>query len=207
MVFYYDFETGNCNAFELIEKVRDMTDTINGWIDDFSNKGFKTEFCDGRYIDGVSMSYVKDKTNEYLQLDLKENGDFVYRERKNGSIEKHAVVLGRNQYVRFYTTVRNMHVGMHYSIRIVVLNQGMDDIIDGIIFGCTIDGYKDYLKTIHWDDMRKYKLKEANYKCQLCGVKETELHVHHNNYDNLGDECPSDLIVLCKDCHSKFHNK
>lgn len=67
--------------------------------------------------------------------------------------------------------------------------------------------HKEYIKSEEWDIKRKTKLKEANYKCQLCAENQTELHVHHNNYDNLGYEDMSDLIVLCKDCHSKFHDK
>lgn len=65
--------------------------------------------------------------------------------------------------------------------------------------------YAEYLKTDHWVSMRKYMLKKAHYKCQLCGNKQ-ELHVHHRTYENRGNELPQDLIVLCASCHRKFHN-
>jgi 5-methylcytosine-specific restriction endonuclease McrA len=66
--------------------------------------------------------------------------------------------------------------------------------------------YKDYLETEHWKITRKKALKRANYKCQLCSSNE-ELNVHHNTYENRGNEKDEDLIVLCHHCHSKFHDK
>lgn len=67
--------------------------------------------------------------------------------------------------------------------------------------------HKKYIQSEEWNIKRKAKLKDAGYKCQLCSANETELHVHHNNYENLGNEEMTDLIVLCKECHSKFHDK
>lgn len=66
--------------------------------------------------------------------------------------------------------------------------------------------YKQYLETEHWKSIRESKLKETGYKCQLCSKTDAELHVHHNTYERIGDEDMNDLIVLCKDCHKKFHN-
>jgi len=64
--------------------------------------------------------------------------------------------------------------------------------------------YKEYLKTIHWQRMRHQVLKRAGNKCQVC-KHDSELNVHHNNYANLWDEQPEDLIVLCKSCHELYH--
>lgn len=66
--------------------------------------------------------------------------------------------------------------------------------------------YTDYIQSEKWKEKRKIKLKQVNNKCQLCNASNTELHVHHNNYDNLGHESINDLTVLCKDCHEKFHD-
>lgn len=71
--------------------------------------------------------------------------------------------------------------------------------------------YKDFLNTPYWDGVRNYKLKRANYCCELCGRKGI-LNVHHKTYANHGSEhirsiANSDLIVLCKNCHEKFHDK
>ena len=65
--------------------------------------------------------------------------------------------------------------------------------------------YKEYLNSPHWRETRKAALERAWYRCQLCN-SEKNLNVHHNNYDRLWYESPRDLIVLCSDCHAKFHD-
>lgn len=64
--------------------------------------------------------------------------------------------------------------------------------------------YKDYLETNHWQEFRKRALSRAGYRCQLCNGKKP-LHVHHRTYENRGEERYQDVIVLCADCHKKFH--
>lgn len=70
--------------------------------------------------------------------------------------------------------------------------------------------YRDFLQTPYWDFVASMKKYRADYKCELCGATKC-LHVHHKSYENHGREHTSkglkDLIVLCKDCHSKFHDK
>jgi len=66
--------------------------------------------------------------------------------------------------------------------------------------------YKEYLETDHWREKRKSALYRAKFKCQLCSSKEN-LHVHHNTYENRGNEKNEDLIVLCKECHERHHGK
>lgn len=66
--------------------------------------------------------------------------------------------------------------------------------------------YKKYLKTHHWLITRDLALERAEYKCQLCASKES-LNVHHNTYENRGCEKDEDLVVLCENCHAKFHDK
>lgn len=67
--------------------------------------------------------------------------------------------------------------------------------------------YNDYLKTMHWKIIKYFITYRANYKCQLCGTSKDILNVHHNTYKNRGEEKLEDLIVLCKKCHEKFHDK
>jgi hypothetical protein len=66
--------------------------------------------------------------------------------------------------------------------------------------------YPEYLESPEWQDIRKRKLKQARYKCELCNATGT-LDVHHRTYERRGDERLSDLIVLCRECHSKHHAK
>ena len=66
--------------------------------------------------------------------------------------------------------------------------------------------YAEYLKSEHWQSIRVKALERADNKCQLCS-SEVMLQVHHNTYKNRGNEKLTDLVVLCRGCHSKFHNK
>jgi hypothetical protein len=66
--------------------------------------------------------------------------------------------------------------------------------------------YSEYLQTEHWAETRKAAMRRARYACQLCGAK-GRLNVHHKTYERRGCEEPNDLIVLCQDCHAKFHDK
>lgn len=65
--------------------------------------------------------------------------------------------------------------------------------------------YAEYLKTDHWQNMRRKMLKRAGFSCQLCNASGVSLHVHHRTYERRGQEAYSDLIVLCADCHETFH--
>ena len=66
--------------------------------------------------------------------------------------------------------------------------------------------YEQYLQTTHWGYMRRLKLHEASWRCQLCNDEEN-LQVHHRTYERRGNEDPADLLVLCRECHAKFHDK
>lgn len=66
--------------------------------------------------------------------------------------------------------------------------------------------YSDYLKTTHWDTIRLAALKRAGYRCQICNTGNTTLDVHHRTYERRGSELPTDLTVLCRACHEKFHD-
>ena len=71
--------------------------------------------------------------------------------------------------------------------------------------------YKDYLKTDHWQKLRKEKIKKVK-DCEICGTKNTILDVHHKRYKDwrgesyLFREPKGVLKVLCRDCHFLFHN-
>ena len=60
--------------------------------------------------------------------------------------------------------------------------------------------YTNYLKSNEWQSRRQSKLRHAKERCEQCGEREG-LQVHHLNYERLGREADSDLIVLCKSCH------
>ena len=64
--------------------------------------------------------------------------------------------------------------------------------------------YSQYLNSKEWDEKRKIKLIESDYKCQRCGEKQN-LQVHHKHYENIKKEKPEDLVVLCDVCHEMAH--
>jgi hypothetical protein len=72
-----------------------------------------------------------------------------------------------------------------------------------VLFLCRMP-YGEYLQTEHWKEMRKRALAAAEYRCQVCNIGDG-LTVHHRTYERRGEELLSDLITLCKSCHSIFH--
>ena len=71
--------------------------------------------------------------------------------------------------------------------------------------------YNDFLKTLYWEAIAMHKKHKSSYKCSMCGNTKN-LSTHHNTYKNHGyehknDVINKDLIVLCQNCHNKFHDK
>lgn len=68
--------------------------------------------------------------------------------------------------------------------------------------------YKDYLKTDHWQEIRRDALARALWRCQMCGKHSDDgsLHVHHRSYRSRGFESPEDVVVVCAGCHKNFHD-
>lgn len=77
----------------------------------------------------------------------------------------------------------------------------------------TAKWYRDYLETPHWAEIRQLKIDTAGPRCERCGElprrglngAELGLHVHHRNYDRVGQELLTDLEVLCEACHKIEH--
>lgn len=63
-----------------------------------------------------------------------------------------------------------------------------------------------YMEQEEWQVRRVQALTRAGYKCQACSRRNTTLDVHHNSYENYGNERPQDLIVLCRPCHQRLHD-
>ena len=66
--------------------------------------------------------------------------------------------------------------------------------------------YRRYLKSYDWQIHRQRALKAAGYRCQVCN-SEVDLEAHHRTYDNLYDEQPGDLSILCAKCHGIFSER
>ncbi len=62
--------------------------------------------------------------------------------------------------------------------------------------------YPRYIETDTWRAKRITVLERDGYLC-VCGANASV--VHHKRYDNIGKEPLSDLVSLCKDCHTDIH--
>ena len=69
--------------------------------------------------------------------------------------------------------------------------------------------YQEYINSDEWKKKASEAKKRANWRCQICNKHQSKipLHTHHRTYENLGNEKPEDLTVLCEDCHALFHGK
>jgi len=59
---------------------------------------------------------------------------------------------------------------------------------------------EEYYKSPQWQYKRLQKIRQAGYKCELCG-RSGSLDVHHLDYGTLYDEDMSDLQAVCRRCH------
>lgn len=66
--------------------------------------------------------------------------------------------------------------------------------------------YQAYLRTPEWQARRQVALAAALNRCQVCNGAE-RLDVHHRTYERIFNELPTDLTVLCRNCHSLYHGK
>ena len=64
--------------------------------------------------------------------------------------------------------------------------------------------YEAYLQTEQFNNIRQAVLARDGYKCVVCGSTDM-LQAHHLTYRNLYHEPTSDLITLCRKCHSIYH--
>jgi hypothetical protein len=65
--------------------------------------------------------------------------------------------------------------------------------------------YGQYLQTPEWQSTRLRAIENSQGKCERCGAIQIDLQVHHKNYERVGQELQTDLMVLCKECHEKVH--
>ncbi len=68
--------------------------------------------------------------------------------------------------------------------------------------------YADQLKNPMWQKRRLEVLSDNQFTCELCGDKETELHVHHRLYLKglkAWEYNTDQLQCLCSRCHEDIH--
>lgn len=195
-----NFELSGLEGFEGVSKCLSLIDKS---IKDIVNK-FDFIDNDGNIVRYSLLRVVDDESHRGFQIvnigeDLKILKCFDVRsELCEMRIEERALRLVIEKSV---TNDKYLILEMRLEFRI------KEDEYHFEIGRCEIETYEDYLETKHWKEASLGIKNIYDNKCCLCGASETELHVHHNNYNNIGREKLTDLIVLCKDCHSKFHDK
>ncbi len=65
--------------------------------------------------------------------------------------------------------------------------------------------YDVYIKSQHWKNFRLQTLRHR-FQCEVCANRRF-LQVHHRNYECVGKEEQSDVLVLCRRCHGKLHKR
>lgn len=69
--------------------------------------------------------------------------------------------------------------------------------------------YYDFLKTPYWKTISRRVKAASSWTCRDCGAK-SDLQTHHKSYDFHGKEhlfWETELVCLCKKCHSDIHEK
>lgn len=68
--------------------------------------------------------------------------------------------------------------------------------------------YYSYLLSDLWKGIREEALARANWKCERCSLKSSNLNVHYKTYIHIGgQELPQELEVLCFTCHQIADSK
>lgn len=66
--------------------------------------------------------------------------------------------------------------------------------------------YNRYIKSPIWSKKRKEAFLFHGKFCHKC-TNTTNLQVHHLTYENIFNEKMEDLMILCKPCHKRVHEK
>ncbi len=66
--------------------------------------------------------------------------------------------------------------------------------------------HQKYLDSDDWKERRPMWLIKWGFRCSVCNAgTEAILDIHHRTYERRGHEEETDCIVLCRACHTLFH--
>ena len=70
------------------------------------------------------------------------------------------------------------------------------------------EDYRVYLTSRAWYNKRQEVLARAHGRCEVCGIANVPLEVHHMVYaGHRGEEELSDLVAVCERCHAEAHRE
>lgn len=64
--------------------------------------------------------------------------------------------------------------------------------------------YSDYLLSDKWVEFKRRIALDRGKKCEVC-KKVPWFSLHHKTYARLFNELPTDVLLVCKDCHVLLH--
>lgn len=193
--FRYEFNKGICFVFSGRESFYGYYDCINKVANYIKNE-----------ISVHDIFSINGKKLEEVRIIIE--GYDIYMEISGLKYGIGLIVKDKNIISTFdkFSINKNAYKNGNNIIYELFFNWVIEGYEESVAIGSFIcSDYDEYLNCNHWDNVRNIKKEEAEYKCQLCSSNE-KLNVHHNNYNNLFMEESNDLIVLCEDCHKKFHN-
>ncbi len=70
--------------------------------------------------------------------------------------------------------------------------------------------YTQYLRSSHWQNLRRAVLERDGYRCQNCfrHVTDMDAHIHHQSYvgfNRVGYSFAFECVTLCPRCHEEYH--
>ena len=67
--------------------------------------------------------------------------------------------------------------------------------------------YREYLRTPHWQGLRRQVRERAEGKCEVLWCNRQGRDTHHLTYERIGNERLDDLVLLCRRCHCLAHRR
>ncbi len=143
------------------------------------------------------------KLREWLKIncpsiEVPKTGDLKY------CLEKYFETLGRKK--------KNKRSGL---ILLEEYNNPASPIYKGIkVKGLTLakkkskkSEYVRYIGSKKWKDLKKSIIEKRGNACERCNAKPKQIDLHHKTYIRLFNEEENDVMLLCRGCHEKEHNK
>lgn len=67
--------------------------------------------------------------------------------------------------------------------------------------------YEKYLLSTKWKEFKAELKRVRSDRCEGCGKIDVPLDGHHLTYERLFNELPQDVLLLCRLCHEKVHQR
>jgi len=181
------------------------------------NLNYICKECGKECVDTVTKTFVSKILNGTEKLICEECKEKIKIEKekrmrideiKLKELNEKAIVENTNNYIEFYLNAdMNWNKGVKIWKKlneIKKINCCDKDIIADYIKAMP---YSIFLQTLYWKTIAEKVRIESKYKCKICNSS-NHLSVHHRTYRNHGYELDhmEDLVCICQECHSKFHN-